>query len=48
MRALGERFKYHRHFFVPDNVGHDGFLLNFNDWAPNLYHFLNLKQFRRK
>ncbi|WP_239667075.1 hypothetical protein, partial [Staphylococcus epidermidis] len=27
---------------------HDGFLLNFNDWAPNLYHFLNLKQFRRK
>ncbi|MDU1498854.1 MAG: hypothetical protein E7H03_03530, partial [Staphylococcus epidermidis] len=25
-----------------------GFLLNFNDWAPNLYHFLNLKQFRRK
>lgn len=20
-----ERFKYHRHFFVPDNVGHDGF-----------------------
>ncbi|RNM21833.1 alpha/beta fold hydrolase [Staphylococcus epidermidis] len=48
VRALGERFKYHRHFFVPDNVGHDGFLLNFNDWAPNLYHFLNLKQFRRK
>ena len=33
---------------VLDNVGHDGFLLNFNDWAPNLYHFLNLKQFRRK
>ncbi len=29
VRALGERFKYHRHFFVPDNVGHDGFLLNF-------------------
>ncbi|MDU1488907.1 MAG: homoserine acetyltransferase, partial [Staphylococcus epidermidis] len=26
----------------------NGFLLNFNDWAPNLYHFLNLKQFRRK
>lgn len=48
VRAVGERFKYHRHFFVSDNVGHDGFLLNFNDWAPNLYHFLNLKQFRRK
>ena len=48
VRAVGERFKYHRHFFVPDNVGHDGFLLNFNDWAPNLYHFLNLKQFKRK
>ncbi len=27
VRALGERFKYHRHFFVPDNVRHDGFLL---------------------
>lgn len=46
--AVGARFKYHRHFFVPDNVGHDGFLLNFNDWAPNLYHFLNLKHFKRK
>ncbi len=29
VRALGERFDLHRHFFVPDNVGHDGFLLNF-------------------
>ncbi|HHW7746903.1 TPA: homoserine O-acetyltransferase MetX [Staphylococcus aureus] len=48
VRALGERFKYHRHFFVPDNVGHDGFLLNFSTWAPNLYHFLNLKHFKRK
>ncbi|MBO1198253.1 alpha/beta fold hydrolase [Staphylococcus simiae] len=48
VKALGERFKYHRHFFVPDNVGHDGFLLNFNRWAPNLYHFLNLKHFKRK
>lgn len=48
VRAIGERFKYHRHFFVPDNVGHDGFLLNFNDWAPNLYHFLKVSQFKRK
>lgn len=48
VRAVGERFKYHRHFFVPDNVGHDGFLLNFNDWAPNLYHFLKVSQFKRK
>ena len=45
--ATGQRFKYHRHFFVPDNVGHDGFLLNFEDWAPNLYHFLNAKHIRR-
>ncbi|PTG91545.1 homoserine acetyltransferase [Staphylococcus chromogenes] len=45
--ALGEYFQYHRHFFVPDNVGHDGFLLNFNDWAPYLYHFLELSRFRR-
>lgn len=48
VRQVGERFKYHRHFFVPDNVGHDGFLLNFNDWAPNLYHFLKVTQFKRK
>jgi len=48
VRAVGERFKYHKHFFVPDNVGHDGFLLNFNDWAPNLYHFLKVSQFKRK
>lgn len=48
VRAVGERFKYHRHFFVPDNVGHDGFLLNFNDWAPNLYHFLKVSKFKRK
>lgn len=48
VKAVGERFKYHKHFFVPDNVGHDGFLLNFNDWAPNLYHFLNLSKFKRK
>ncbi|ATH61510.1 alpha/beta fold hydrolase [Staphylococcus pasteuri] len=45
--AAGQRFKYHRHIFVPDNVGHDGFLLNFETWAPNLYYFLNLKQIRR-
>lgn len=45
--AIGNYFKYHRHFFVPDNVGHDGFLLNFNDWAPYLYHFLELSRFRR-
>ena len=45
--ALGKHFKYHRHFFVPDNVGHDGFLLNFNDWAPYLYHFLKVSRFRR-
>ncbi|UEX90119.1 homoserine O-acetyltransferase MetX [Staphylococcus ratti] len=45
--AIGEYFQYHRHFFVPDNVGHDGFLLNFNDWAPYLYHFLELSRFRR-
>lgn len=45
--ALGCYFKYHRHFFVPDNVGHDGFLLNFNDWAPYLYHFLKVSRFRR-
>ena len=45
--ALGYYFKYHRHFFVPDNVGHDGFLLNFNDWAPYLYHFLKVSRFRR-
>ena len=48
VRAVGERFKYHKHFFVPDNVGHDGFFLNFNDWAPNLYHFLKVSQFKRK
>ncbi|MCG7337736.1 alpha/beta fold hydrolase family protein [Staphylococcus sp. ACRSN] len=48
VRAAGERFKYHKHFFVPDNVGHDGFLLNFNDWAPNLYHFLKVSKFKRK
>ncbi|MCU5746448.1 alpha/beta fold hydrolase family protein [Staphylococcus sp. SQ8-PEA] len=47
VRAMGRRFKYHRHFFVPDNVGHDGFLLNFNDWAPNLYHFLKISKVRR-
>ncbi|MEZ2005398.1 hypothetical protein QUD63_22835, partial [Staphylococcus aureus] len=23
-------------------------LLNFSTWAPNLYHFLNLKHFKRK
>jgi len=46
--ATGARFKYHKHFFVPDNVGHDGFLLNFNDWAPNLYHFLKVSKFKRK
>lgn len=45
--ALGESFQYHRHFFVTDNVGHDGFLLNFNDWAPYLYHFLKVSRFRR-
>ena len=47
VRAMGARFQYHRHFFVPDNVGHDGFLLNFNDWAPNLYHFLKKSKVRR-
>ena len=46
--ATGARFKYHKHCFVPDNVGHDGFLLNFNDWAPNLYHFLKVSKFKRK
>jgi len=46
--AVGKRFKYHKHFFVPDNVGHDGFLLNFNDWAPNLYHFLKVYKIKRK
>lgn len=46
--AVGNRFKYHKHFFVPDNVGHDGFLLNFNDWAPNLYHFLKVYKIKRK
>ena len=29
---------------LPITVGHDS---NFNDWAPNLYHFLNLKQFKK-
>ena len=48
VQQLGARFKYHRHFFVPDNVGHDGFLLNFNNWAPNLYHFLKVSTFKRK
>lgn len=48
VRRVGERFKYHRHFFVPDNVGHDGFLLNFNDWAPNVYHFLKVSKDKRK
>ena len=48
VRAVGERFKFHKHFFVPDNVGHDGFLLNFNDWAPNLYHFLKVYKIKRK
>ena len=48
VQALGERFKYHKHCFVPDNVGHDGFLLNFNDWAPNLYHFLKVSKIKRK
>ncbi|WP_436855479.1 homoserine O-acetyltransferase MetX [Staphylococcus caeli] len=48
VRAVGRRFKYHKHFFVPDNVGHDGFLLNFNDWAPNLYHFLKVYKTKRK
>ncbi|BCU51242.1 homoserine O-acetyltransferase [Staphylococcus auricularis] len=43
----GARFKYHCHFFVPDNVGHDGFLLNFNNWAPNLYHFLKVTKAKR-
>ncbi|PNZ34139.1 homoserine O-acetyltransferase MetX [Staphylococcus lutrae] len=47
VEALGAYFKFHRHFFVPDNVGHDGFLLNFNDWAPYLYHFLKVSKFRR-
>lgn len=47
IKSLGETFKYHRHFFVEDNVGHDGFLLNFNDWAPYLYHFLKVSRFRR-
>ena len=47
VRAMGARFQYHRHFFVPDNVGHDGFLLNFNDWAPNLYHFSKKSKVRR-
>ncbi|MDK9869666.1 homoserine O-acetyltransferase MetX [Staphylococcus equorum] len=46
--AVGQRFKYHKHFFVPDNVGHDGFLVNFNDWAPNLYHFLKVYKIKRK
>src|SRR5699024_4455833 len=46
--AVGHRFKYHKHFYVPDNVGHDGFLLNFNDWAPNLYHFLKVYKIKRK
>ncbi|EKU48154.1 homoserine O-acetyltransferase MetX [Staphylococcus massiliensis] len=45
---VGKRFKYHRHFYVPDNVGHDGFLLNFNIWAPNLYHFLKVTRNKRK
>ncbi|QLK85216.1 alpha/beta fold hydrolase [Staphylococcus sp. 17KM0847] len=45
--AVGKHFRYHRHFFIPDNVGHDGFLLNFNDWAPYLYHFLKVSRFRR-
>ncbi|WP_406822979.1 hypothetical protein, partial [Staphylococcus pseudintermedius] len=31
----------------PDNVGHDGFLLNFNDWTPYQYHFLKVSRFRR-
>ncbi|PHK50068.1 homoserine O-acetyltransferase MetX [Staphylococcus edaphicus] len=48
VKAVGERFKFHKHFFVPDNVGHDGFLLNFNDWAPNLYHFLKVYNTKRK
>ncbi|UXR78355.1 MULTISPECIES: alpha/beta fold hydrolase [unclassified Staphylococcus] len=47
VEAVGQHFRYHRHFFVPDNVGHDGFLLNFNDWAPYLYHFLKVSRFRR-
>lgn len=48
VRALGRFFKYHRHFFVPDNVGHDGFLLNFGDWAPYVYHFLKLHKFKAR
>ncbi len=48
VRALVNVPNINRHFFVPDNVGHDGFLLNFSTWAPNLYHFLNLKHFKCK
>lgn len=48
VRALGRFFKYHRHFYVQDNVGHDGFLLNFGDWAPNVYHFLKLYKFKAR
>ena len=48
VKHVGTRFKYHRHFFVPDNVGHDGFLLNFNNWAPKLYHFLKVAKDKRK
>lgn len=48
VQAMGRFFKYHRHFFVPDNVGHDGFLLNFGDWAPYVYHFLKLHKFKAR
>lgn len=48
VKSLGRFFKYHRHFFVPDNVGHDGFLLNFGDWAPYVYHFLKLHKFKAR
>lgn len=46
--VLGECFKYYCYFFVFDNVGYDGFLLNFSIWVFNLYYFLNLKYFKCK
>ena len=39
VQQLGVRFKYHRHFFVPDNVGHDGFCLILILGHLILYHF---------
>ena len=42
VRAVGERFKYHRHFLF-QTMQAMMVLLNFNDWAPNLYHFLKFR-----